>query len=101
MDSIDLVLAMAAVTYIPRMVPMVLLQHVKLPPFMMRFMKLIPYAALGALIFPGIFTSAGANHFEAAMAGCSVSLLLAWLETNLIVVVAGGIAGAFVVNIFS
>ena len=99
MNQIYLVIAMALVTYIPRMLPMVLLQNVKLPPYVKAFMKLIPYAALGALIFPGALTSAGPDHMGAAIMGCSLSIVLAWFGTNLILVVAGGIAGSFLVNL--
>lgn len=99
MNLIYLVCAMALVTYIPRMLPMVLLQNVNLPSYVKQFMKLIPYAALGALIFPGVLSSTGANHMEPAIVGCSMAILLAWLETNLIIVVAGGIAGAVVMNL--
>ncbi|MGE4588463.1 MAG: AzlD domain-containing protein [Acidaminococcaceae bacterium] len=100
MKLIYLVIAMALVTYIPRMLPMVLLQNVKLPVYVKAFMKLIPYAALGALIFPGALTSAGPEHLNAAIIGCSLAILLAWFGTNLILVVAGGIAGSFIINFF-
>lgn len=94
MNLIDLVVAMAVVTYIPRMLPLVLLQNVTLPNYINRFMKFIPYAALGSLIFPAILTSTGANHPEAAIVGGIVAIILAWFEINLMLVVAGGIAGA-------
>ncbi|SFL74448.1 AzlD domain-containing protein [Pelosinus propionicus] len=99
MNLTYLVLAMAVVTYIPRMLPLVLLQNVCLPRYIKSFMGFIPYAALGALIFPGALHSTGAGNFESAIAGCIVSILLAWWEMNLIFVVVGGIAGAFIVNI--
>lgn len=99
MNLIYLVFAMALVTYVPRMLPMVLLQNVNLPIYIKQFMKLIPYAALGALIFPGVLTSTGADHMEPAIVGCIMAVLLAWFETNLIIVVAGGIAGAWVMNV--
>lgn len=94
MNLIDLVIAMAIVTYIPRMLPLVLLQNVTLPDSINRFMKFIPYAALGSLIFPAVLTSTGANHPEAAIVGGIVALVLAWFEINLILIVAGGITGA-------
>lgn len=100
MNLVWLVVAMAFVTYVPRMLPMVLLQNVRLPLYVKRFMELIPFAALGALIFPGVLSSTGTNHMEAAIIGSSVAVVLAWLEANLIMVVAGGITGAVVTNIF-
>jgi len=99
MMLILLIVAMAAVTYVPRMLPLVLLQNIALPNYINRFMGFIPYAALGALIFPGVLHSTGTNHLEPAIVGCIMSIILAFLRCNLILVVGGGIAGAFIVNI--
>ncbi len=99
MNLIYLVLAMAAVTYIPRMLPLVLLQNVSLPRYINRFMRFIPYAALGALIFPGVLNSVGTGHMEMAIAGCMAAILLSWFEMNLIFVIAGGIAVVFIMNV--
>lgn len=98
MMLVYLILAMAIVTYIPRMLPLVLLQNITLPSYIHRFMGFIPYAALGALIFPGVLYSTGANCLEPAIVGCIISIGLAFLRYNLILVVAGGIAGAFITN---
>lgn len=87
---------MAAATYLPRLMPLVLLQNLKLSPALVRFMKCIPYAALAALIFPGILSSTG-ELSEAAAAGMLVSVILAYFELNLLLVVVGGIAGALLV----
>jgi branched-subunit amino acid transport protein len=99
MMLVFLIVAMAIVTYMPRMLPLVLLQNVTLPNYINRFMGFIPYAALGALIFPGVLHSTGTNHLEPAIVGGIISVILAFLRCNLIVVVAGGITGAFVMNI--
>ena len=98
MDLLVLVLGMALVTYLPRMLPLVLLQNVELPSFVRQFMKYIPYAALGALIFPGILSSTGNEHIESAIVGCGLSVILAWFEMNLIFVVLGGVVGATLVH---
>ncbi|MFT9847260.1 AzlD domain-containing protein [Aneurinibacillus sp. REN35] len=91
MTLVLLVLGMGAVTYIPRMLPMVLLQNLQLPPFLQRFFQFIPFAALGALIFPGILTSAGEDNIAAAVAGGLVCVLFAWLRLNVMIVVLAGI----------
>ena len=98
MNIVYLIVAMALVTYIPRMLPLILLQNVQLPAYIRRFMGFIPYAALGALIFPGVITSAGTGGIESAIAGALLALVLAWFEFNLILVVLGGIAGTFLMN---
>jgi len=51
LNLIYLVCAMALVTYIPRMLPMVLLQNVKLPVYVKQFMKLIPMQRWAHLFF--------------------------------------------------
>ena len=50
-----LVLGMAAVTYLPRLLPMLLLSTDKLPPVLKRFFDFVPYAVLTTLIFPRFF----------------------------------------------
>lgn len=86
-----IVILMAFVTYIPRVLPMVLLKNVKLPAFIKTFLEFIPYAALGALIFPGILDSTG-DRISAVVGGV-LSLVLAYLEMNITIVVFGGILG--------
>lgn len=98
MQLVYLVVAMSIVTYIPRLAPFVLLGDVRLPRPVKRFMDFIPYAALGALIFPGVLGSTGADSQGAAAAGGMLALLLAFAGINLMLVVAGGIAGAVIVN---
>jgi branched-subunit amino acid transport protein len=66
-----LVLAMGLVTYGPRMLPMVFLNNMRLPPLLNAFLQYVPYAALGALIFPGIISSTG--NIGSALAGGAVS----------------------------
>jgi len=87
-----LVIGMSAVTYIPRMLPLVLLQNIQLPPFWQRFLSYIPYAAIGALIFPGILNSTASTG--SAVAGGIIAVVLAYLKVNLILVVFGAILGA-------
>lgn len=99
MDMILLVLAMAAVTYLPRMAPITFMQHTVIPPVVRRFFRFIPYAALGALIFPGILTSGGADHIPAALVGTVAAVVLALTTGNVMLVVAGSICGVFVANL--
>lgn len=101
MMLVYLVVAMALVTFIPRMLPLVMLQNVTLPNYINRFMQFIPYAALGALIFPGVLHSTGSDQLEPAIVGCIMSITLAYFRCNLIIVVIGGITGAFIMNMIS
>ena len=50
-----LIFGMFAVTYIPRAIPSVLINKMKFGAKTKKFLKLIPYTAMAALIFPGVF----------------------------------------------
>lgn len=88
-----LVLGMGAVTYLPRMLPMVLLHNINLPRYWQRFLTFIPFAALGALIFPGIVEST--ESLGSGIFGLFVSILLAYFRANVIVVVFAAILAVF------
>ena len=49
------ILGMAIVTYIPRAIPLTFLEGRELPPVVQNVLRNIPFAVLGALIFPAIF----------------------------------------------
>lgn len=100
MNLILLVFAMGVVTFVPRMLPMVILQKTKLPSFVNRFLQFIPFAALGALIFPGVLSSTGPDNMASAVLGGIISVALALNKANIMLVVAGGILGAFIGNVY-
>lgn len=52
--AIILILGMALVTYIPRALPGIFIDHLKFSKKMEKFLKLIPYTAMASLIFPGV-----------------------------------------------
>lgn len=88
------VIGMAAVTYLPRMLPLVLLKDMRLPARVNAFLRFIPSAALSALIFPEVFHSTGS--VSSAAAGTTLAVTLALFRCNIVVVVLGGIAGVVV-----
>lgn len=49
-----LLISLWFVTIVPRILPPVIVDKLSLPPLVGEFLNLIPYATLGALIFPGI-----------------------------------------------
>jgi len=87
------VLLMGLVTYIPRMLPQVFLKDIRLSPFLRNSLGFVPYAVLGALIFPGVLTSTGSSG--SAIAGGLVATFLAYVRLNIVIVVFGGIIGAY------
>ena len=99
MDEILLmILAMGLVTYTPRALPMAVLHDIALPPLLQRFLENIPYAALGALIFPSIL-SVGSDTALGIIGGLTAGIL-AYMELNLVVVVAGAIGSLYLYQLF-
>lgn len=88
-DMLMLIAGMGAVTYIPRMLPFLLLNDKKLPPFLEGVLRNIPYATLGALIFPGILFIQEDIWF--GIIGAAGAFLLSLLGANVIFVVIGSI----------
>ncbi len=52
-----IVAAMGLVTYVPRWLPLVVLNRSPMPEWLVRWLDLIPSAILGALLFPAVFTT--------------------------------------------
>lgn len=84
-----LIILMGVVTYIPRMLPFVLFKGKELPPFIQGVLKNIPYATLGALIFPGILLFS--DDIVMGIVGAVAAFAFAFLGMNVIVVVLGSI----------
>lgn len=75
---------MAGVTYLIRMLPLLLIRNKIENRFIQSFLYYIPYAVLGAMTFPSIFESTG--NLYTALAGCVTALVLAWFEKGLLMV---------------
>ncbi|MGD6878706.1 AzlD domain-containing protein [Bacillus infantis] len=95
---IMMIIGMAAVTYIPRMLPFVLFRGKELPPFWQGVLRNVPYATLGALIFPGILFIQ--EDIWYGLLGAAAAFLAAYLGANVIVVVLGSIAVLSVYSYF-
>jgi branched-subunit amino acid transport protein len=93
-----MILGMGVVTYIPRMLPLVVFNGVKMPPFLQGVLKNVPYATLGALIVPGIFLINEDIWF--GVIGFISALVMAWFGANVIIVVLTAIAVLSVYSLF-
>ena len=93
-----MIAAMGMVTYIPRMLPFVMLNGRELPSFLQRVLKNIPYAILGALIFPGVLYIQEDIRF--GMVGALSAFVLAYLGANIIIIIVGAIAILSVCSLF-
>ncbi|GAA0370092.1 AzlD domain-containing protein [Bacillus horti] len=79
-----LIFGMFVVTYIPRMLPMLFIKGISFPPIVERWLSYIPYAALGALIFPGVLTVDQSFPMIGLM-GALVAFLCAWNSKNILI----------------
>lgn len=93
-----MIIGMAIVTYIPRMLPFVMFKGKELPPFLQGVLKNVPYATLGALIFPAILFIQ--EDIWYGIIGAAVAFIIAFLGANVIVVVIGSISVLTVYSYF-
>ena len=85
-----MIIGMAIVTYVPRMLPLVLFDVNNIHPKIKAMLENVPYAILGALIFPGILMVNDDIWF--GIIGAVTAIVAAALGANLIVVVLISIA---------
>ena len=90
-EIIWMIIGMGLVTYIPRMLPFVLFKGKELPPFIQGVLKNVPYATLGALIFPAIIFIQQDDIWYGVL-GAAAAFIAAYLGANVILVVLGSIA---------
>ncbi len=88
------VFLMAIVTYIPRVLPMAIFKNKIQSRFLTAFLSYVPYAVLGAMIFPDILYSTG--HLTSAIIGLAVAVGLAYLERGLLQVAVCAIVAVYV-----
>ena len=78
---------MAGMTYLIRMLPMVLFRKKIKSRFVQSFLYYVPYAVLSAMTFPAIFSSTGTTG--SAVLGTITALVLAYLNKGLLTVAVG------------
>src|SRR5690625_1124643 len=94
MIIIYIIIGMAIVTALPRIIPAFIVDKFVFRDWLNRWLQAIPYAALGALIFPGILSvKAGEPHV--GLIGGLVAVILAYLGLNIMFVVIGAIATVY------
>ena len=90
-------IVMAGVTYLIRMLPMVLIKKKIKNKYLLSFLYYIPYAVLSAMTFPGIFYSTGS--VVSAAAGTAIALILAYLKRSMVTVAAVSCAVVFLTEL--
>lgn len=93
---IGYILIMAIVTYLIRMLPIATFQKEIKSPFIKSFLFYVPYAVLGAMSFPAIFTAGG--EFLPSTLGCIIALYLAYKGKGLLTVALSACLVVFISN---
>lgn len=94
MDKLFMVFGMTLVTYLPRLTPFILKSKKADNEDLEVFLKLIPYAALGALIIPGVFGAVD-GHIGISIFSAVVAVLVAWRFNHLVLSVICAILASF------
>ena len=85
---------MAGVTYLIRMLPLAAIRGKVKSRFLQSFLFYVPYAVLGAMTFPAVFSSTG--NVYTALAGTVAALVLGWMGKSLLTVAAASCLAVFV-----
>ncbi|PIC84952.1 MULTISPECIES: AzlD domain-containing protein [unclassified Sporosarcina] len=93
-----MLLGMAIATYVPRMIPLTILDGKELPPIVSGVLRNIPFAVLGALIFPAIIHIQDDILF--GILGAVIAFALAFIGLDVMFVVIGTIAALAVYSLF-
>ena len=91
-------LVMAGVTYLVRMLPLVLLRRPIKSPFINSFLYYVPYAVLAAMTIPDILYST--SSVLSAVAGLAVAVILSLLGQGLLPVALAACAAVFIAERF-
>ena len=92
------ILIMALVTYLPRMLPLVLFRKTIENQFIKSFLAYVPYAVLGAMTFPSILfsTSPDGGFSLVYFLGGLVAMVLAYFNRGLLLVAVSSVVVAFI-----
>ncbi len=88
---------MAGVTYLIRMLPLVLFNKKIENRYLLSFLYYIPYAVLSVMTLPACLYATG-SVFSAAV-GLAVAFVLAYRKKSLLTVAAGAVCGVFAVEV--
>lgn len=89
-------IVMAGVTYLIRVIPLVLVRKKIKNRLLNSFLYYIPYTVLAAMTFPAILCATGS--MISAVAGLVAAVILAYRKGSLIVVAAGACAAVLIVE---
>ena len=89
------ILGMGVVTYLPRLLPVLLLSSKKLPPLVETWLRYVPVAVLSAMLLPSLAVNDGALDFSSSnlfLWAAIPTFLVAWKTRSLFGSVIVGMA---------
>ena len=99
LDVLLLLVLMMLATYIPRMLPAVFVDKFRFGPHLEKFLKLIPYTAMTALVFPGVI-SVDEAHRWVGVVGVAVAGTLAYFKCPMTFAVLAAIGSNLLIYLF-
>ncbi len=87
----------AGITYLIRLLPLVLIKRQITNRFLLSFLHYIPYAVLAAMTIPACFYSTGS--ILPAAVGFAAALVLGWYRKSLPIVAAAACVGALLTDL--
>ena len=103
MESLDMkravicIFLMALVTYVPRVLPLTVFRKQIRSRYIRSFLDYTPYAVLGAMPFPDVFTSTG--NLVSALAVTATAVVLSYFRKGLVTVACSAIAVVYIVEL--
>ncbi len=97
MNPLIAIIVMALVTYLIRLMPMLLFGEPIKSVFVRSFLHYIPYAILASMTVPYIFYATG--NLYSALVGTIIALILAGFRRSLITVSLVAVLGAYVTEL--
>lgn len=91
------ILIMAGVTYLIRMLPMVVFRKEIKNRFARSFLYYVPYTALAVMTFPGILLAC--ENVWAGAGAAAVALVLAYKKRSMVTVSLAAVAAVFVLEL--
>lgn len=91
------IIVMAGVTYLIRMIPLILFKKPINNKFVLSFLYYIPYAVLAVMTFPAVFFAT--SSVISATVGVVIALILAYFEKSLLVISFSSCLGVFITEL--
>ncbi len=94
---------MLLVTYIPRVLPLLILTRIEIPEIIIRWLRFIPVAILAALLTPGILIVEGKlmlNYHNVFLLAAVPTFIVGIYKKNIFLTVILGIVSVMIINLF-